>query len=85
MIVFLFWSLVALFGVLPGFLGVYLLFSPIDHLTVRYQNLWLSKSGMPLKDEDFPRMGKIVFLLKLAGVFMIVAGISVISVAMEIK
>ncbi|WOO41574.1 hypothetical protein [Rubellicoccus peritrichatus] len=83
--IFLFWSLVALFGVLPGFLGMYLVLSPIDHLTVRYQNLRLSMSQMPLKDEDFPHMGRIVFLIKLIGFLMIAAGIGVISIALEIK
>jgi len=78
MTMFIIWLLVSSALVLMVSLGAYLLVSPGDNLIVRYQNIRLSMTGMPLKDEDFPNMPRVVFLLKSCGAFMVIAGIGLL-------
>lgn len=75
----LFWLLISAVAIIMAFLGIYLIFSPSDHLTVRYQNFRLSYTQRPLKDEDFPNMPKVIWTLKLTGVLMLVAGATVLA------
>ncbi len=63
------------------FVGLYLLGAPRDMLAVRYQNMRLSMTGRPLKDEDFPKMGRYVSTMKLGGLVILVIGATVLAYA----
>ncbi len=47
--------------------GIYLLVSPGDALTVRYQNDMLRRTFLPLKDEHFSNMREVLFFFRLTG------------------
>ncbi len=75
----LFWMLVALVLGLPGFVGVYLLFTSPDNLSVKYQNYRLAKTHQPLKDEDFSNMPSIILRLKMAGSALLIISVSLFA------
>lgn len=68
------WTLFATLMIGSYVAGFYLLMSSSDHLTVRYQNHMLRKTGLPLKDEDFSTMPRVLLLFRTAGVLFIAFG-----------
>lgn len=68
-------------GILFVFTGLFFITSPRDMLTVRYQNWRLSSTGRALKDEDFPRVGRLVSTLKLSGFLFVIIGIGILYLA----
>lgn len=77
MIESIFWQVASILIILPAFLGVYLLASSSDQLTVRYQNYMLAKTMKPLKDEDFKNIKKIIFGLKMLGLILLVGSLAI--------
>lgn len=78
----LFWIFIAFLIFAPACLGFYLLVTSTDKLTVSYQNFQLKRTAMPLKDEDFSNMPRVIFRLKLTGFFLIAFSVSVMVYAL---
>ena len=56
-----------------------LLFAPSDMLTVRYQNAMLRKTALPLKDEHFNNMPKVLFYIRLIGLSLLVVSLKIVG------
>lgn len=72
----IFWQGASILVFLPGFLGLYLLLTSPDRLTVQYQNYMLRKTMRPLKDEDFSKSNLVVIGLKVFGFVLIVGSVA---------
>ena len=79
----IFWIFVAFVIFAPAFVGLYLLVTSADKLEIKYQNFQLERTHMPLKDEDFTDMPRVIKRLKAIGCALILFSVMVaIYVAM---